>query len=413
MILRWQFPFFFKEKRASLGNPNDDLWKAIFGETETAGVTVNQETAMTLASVYSAINVLCNSLNIPINVYHRKGKDRNVVTPRNRYEYRIYDILHNKPNEIMTPTQWIQMMETSRNLYGNGFSMIFRDTVGTPIYLKWLHPRQVVVRCDWNEIFYDIQNDMGGYIYEGIPARDMIHVKTASTDGVLGRSVIDLARESMGFGISTQKSGNKFHENGMKASGVLMTPGHLDKKAKDNLQTSFDAQYAGTKNTGKTILLEEGAKYQQLTINPQDAQFLESREFSVTEVARWFNIPEHMLNNNARSTFNNIEHQSLQFITHNVRPRARLYEQEFNWKLLNNHPDYFTEFNMNALLRADVEARSNFYIKMVQNKLMTPNEIRHLENLNGYDGGDEFISALNLATDKQREELNDEGTQSM
>jgi len=303
-------------------------------------------------------------------------------------------------------------MEMSRNLYGNGYSLIVRDKVGIPLYLKWLHPDKVVVKYDWNSILYDITDNMGGNIYTDIPATDMIHVKTLSTDGIIGRSPIDLARESMGFGLATQKSGNKFHENGMKASGVLLYPGHLDTKAKSNLKTSFEDAYSGAKNTGKTILLEEGAKYQQLSLSMQDSQFLQSREFSVTEVSRWFNIPEHMLNNNARSTFNNIEHQGLEFITHNVRPRARLYEQEFNWKLLGNDPDYFTEFNLNALLRADVTARSEYYVKMVQNGLMNRDEIRKLENMNNIPGGEgqEFMTPMNLAKDSERE---DDGTQSI
>lgn len=409
MKLRWRWPIYFKEeqKRATLGNPNDSIWDAILNETETAGVYVNTNTSLTLSAVYSSINILSNSLNLPINVYKKdKNGDRDRV--RTGYEKKIEDLLRVSPNQIMTPTQWIQLMETSRNLYGNAFSIIRRINTGEIGALEWVHPSSVHMMVDGNAVTYEIIDALG-VKKENVHITDMIHVKAASFDGFLGKSPIELARESLGFGIATQKSGNKFHENGMKASGILIHPGTLTKKGKDNLSTSFDAQYAGTKNSGKTMVLEEGVKYQQLTISPQDAQFLESRKFSITEVARWFNIPEHMLANND-PTYTNIEQQALSFITYNVRPRVRLYEQEFNWKLLGNDKKYFVEFDLRGLMRADATTRASYYVQMLQNGIMNRNEIRQLENLNKIDKGDEFMTPLNLAFDSERnkEGINDE-----
>lgn len=408
MQIKLQWPFQLvrpqpQQKRALLGNPKDSIWDAIFGETKAAGVVVNQSTALTLAAVYSAINILSNSLNIPLYVYRKEASgNRRKVTPADKIQYGIFHLLHTQPNRINTPAEWFQLMETSRNLYGNGYSLIMRSASGRVESLQWLHPDYVSVRSDGENIFYDVADTMGAIRYSNLTYADMIHVKALSLDGVVGRSPIDLARESLGFGLSTQQAGNKLFENGMKASGVLMMPGTLSEQGRQNLREQFKANYEGTKNAGKTVILEEGARYQQLTISPQDAQFLASREFSVTEVARWFNIPEHLLNNNARSTFNNIEHQSLEFITYNVRPRARIWEQELNWKLLDNLPEYYCEFNLNALLRADAQTRAQYYVQMVQNGLMNRNEIRSLENLNAIEQGDEFMTPMNLATDSER-----------
>lgn len=411
--MQWPFQLVRpKEERAVLGNPNDSIWDAIYGETKAGGVIVNQSTAMTLAAVYAAINILSNSLNIPIYIYRKDGDNREKVTPKEKIQYGIFQLLHTQPNLIQTPSQWFQLMETSRNLYGNGYSLIVRNGSGAVKSLQWVHPDFVSVRSDMENIFYDVSDSMGALRYEGLTYQDMLHVKSLSLDGFIGRSPIELARESLGFGLSTQQAGNKLFKNGMKATGVLSLPGTLNPQSRQNLEKQWKTKYEGSENAGKTVILEEGARYQQLTINPQDAQFLESREFSVDEVARWYGIPPHMLYDLRRATFSNIEHQAIEFITNSVRPRARIYEQEFNWKLLDNDPDYYCEFNLNALMRADSTSRAQYYVQMVQNGLMSRNEIRQLENLNAIEGGDEFMTPLNLATDSEREEMEDtNGTQ--
>ncbi len=395
------------QKRATLGNPKDSIWDAIFGETKVGGVTVNTSTALTLSAVYSALNILCNSLNIPVNVYRRSANgNREKVSKYQQMPFQIDQLLHVQPNRYMTPTTWFQVMETSRNLYGNGYSIIHRNGGAVPIELEWVHPDYVGIYSDGTRYVYRVYDSMGRMVYDNLLPEDMIHVKALSLDGIIGKPPIEVARESLGFGMATQQAGNKLYENGIRSSGVLSLPGVVDRAKFDKVTSQFDKQYAGTSKTGKTIVLEEGAKFQPLTINPVDAQFLQSREFSVTEVARWFNIPEHLLNNNTRSTFNNIEHQALEFITYNVRPRARMYEQEFNWKLLGNSEQFYVEFNLNALLRADAQSRALYYVQMVQNGLMNRDEIRALENLNRIpdNQGEEFMTPLNLAFDSEREQ---------
>jgi HK97 family phage portal protein len=180
---------------------------------------------------------------------------------------------------------------------------------------------------------------------------------------------------------------------------VLSHPGSLSAQGKQNLQNSFDEEMKKKSN----IVLEEGTKLYTVSIPPEQAQFLESRVFSVTEVSRWFNIPEHMLSNNQNSTFSNIENQFLQFIVNNVRPRVRMWEQELNWKLLANYKNFYTEFNMDALLRADTTSQASYFVSAIQNGWMTRNEVRALKNLNKLEGGDDALTPLNLATDSERE----------
>jgi HK97 family phage portal protein len=219
-----------------------------------------------------------------------------------------------------------------------------------------------------------------------------------SYDGVMGRSVIDIARDSLEFGANTQAAGNNFFKSGMRQAVVLTHPGSINPDGRSRLGSSFDSQL----KSNKTIVLEEGIKPTTLTFSPEQSQFLTSREFSVTEIARWFNLPESMLENNARSTFSNIEAKFLYFMQMNLRPRARIYEQEFNWKLLGNAKNYFWTYNINAIMRADAAARANYYMTMIQNGIMSRNEIRKMEDLNGVEGGDEFLTPMNLATDAER-----------
>jgi HK97 family phage portal protein len=226
----------------------------------------------------------------------------------------------------------------------------------------------------------------------------MIHVRNLSFNGVTGAGTIDQARESMHFAKSTQVAGNKFFDSGMRQAVVLSHPGSMKPESQQRLGSSFDSQL----KANKTIVLEEGIKPTTLTFSPEQSQFLTSREFSVTEIARWFNLPESMLENNARSTFSNIEAKFLYFMQMNLRPRARIYEQEFDWKLLGNDPEFYTSYNINAIMRADAAARANYYMTMVQNGIMSRNEIRQLENLNNTEGGDEFLTPMNLTTDSQR-----------
>lgn len=395
------------EARAAGGvNVPNDLFNALFGDDSSGKVTI--ENAKTLSSIYQAITIHCNSLNIPVGIFKKLDGDYYPVTQDDKYEFQVNYLLHTSPNLMMTPSQWFQLMEMSRLLYGNGYSFIWRDNfTATPKALIWIHPERIEVVSNGVELKYNIKNDgTSGYWYQNVRALDMIHIKATSFNGITGESPIDIARNSLEFGMQTQIAGNKFFRSGMRQAIVLTHPAQMNPDSQKRLGQQFDSQL----KSEKTIVLEEGVKPTTLSFSPEQSQFLLSREFGVNEVARWFNLPEDMLENNARATFSNIEHKMLWFLMNNVRPRLRMYEQEFNWKLLGNDPDFNTEFNMNALLRADAASRAAYYVQVVQNGIMNRNEIRRLENLNSIPGGDDFLTPMNLATDAERKEKDTEGT---
>jgi len=387
------------EKRAVGGvNVPGELFNALYG-AETGG-KVDEANAFQLAPVYQAINILCDSLNIPLEVYKRTEQGRVPVDRTDRYEHQVRFLLHTSPNLMMTPSQWFQLMETSRLIYGNGYSYIIRDKLKMPTALRWFHPDLVEVKLYNNrELRYWFKDESGSYELKNVSHEDVIHVKNVSQNGVTGVGVIALAAESLYGGLAAQKTSNKFYSEGMTSKVVLSHPQAIGANAKAKLQGAFEDEL----KKRPSLVVEEGVKVYLLSIPPQQAQFLENRTFSVQDVARWFNLPEFMLNNNQHSTFSNIEHQFLQFQMMNLRPRTRIYEQEFNWKLLGNSPEFYTEFNMNALMRADSIARAQFYMTGIQNGYLLANEVRALENLNNLPGGDKRLTPMNMITDEERE----------
>lgn len=412
LLLQWPFKFTesktvktlknkierLEERGTGMVSVHPDLLQGLWDDGSTS---VNEDTAMTLSAVYSAINILCDSINIPVEIYRREADgNRSPVDKTYPYEFMARNLLHISPNKMMTPSGWFQLMEMSRVIYGNGYSLILRNNINEPLALKWYHPNNVEVKVVGSELRYWFKNSSGAAELSNITSADVIHVKNMSFDGVMGMGVIDIAKDSLTGGLSGQKSSNNFYKSGMTSKVVLQHPGQLSGTGKKNLQDSFEAEL----QKRSTIVTEEGVKIFSLTIPPEQAQFLQSRVFSVTEVARWFNIPEHMLGNNQNSTFSNIENQFLQFIINNVRPRVRMWEQELNTKLLNNTYDFYVEFNMDALLRADLKSQAEYFVSAIQNGWMTRNEVRMMKNLNRIDGLDEPLSMLNLATETEREQ---------
>lgn len=396
-----------QEIRAKTLNNSWNMSDITFGGSNSI---ITKTTALTLSAVYAAINILCDTLNIPVYVYKRmEDGDKLPVNPQDEYEFQVYRLLHTSPSQLHSPSQWFQIMEFSRMIYGNAYSLIIRDRTGMPRALRWVHPESVDVRFDGVKLWYYFRDDDGGLVAKNIPAWDVIHVKAMSRDGRIGISPIDMARESLTFGKATQEQGNKYFEDGMMNKVIAVHPNQIGPVAQKNLKDSLDAKLKGD----GVALLEEGVKLYPMSITNEQSQFLQSREFSVTEVARWFNIPEFMLANND-PTYSNIENFANHFITHNVRPRVRMYEQEFNWKLLGNSPEYYTEFNMDALVRADLKTQAEYFTSALGGvPWMKPNEARSLKNMNkdtsGY--GDQFWPPLNAATVNERE--TDEGNQNI
>jgi HK97 family phage portal protein len=259
-----------------------------------------------------------------------------------------------------------------------------------PVSLRALDPEKVTVRSEGKSIFYDVL-DLG----TGIESDRILHIPGLSFNGMTGKSPIEVARNSLGGGLAVQRYGNKFFANGAKSSGILKHPGRLGDKGIDNLRRSFDKKMA--KDEGGTMILEEGMDYVALSIPPDQAQFLASKKFTVEEVARWFGVPPHLLSDLDRSTFNNIEHQGIEFVTYSLMPWIRRWEEELARKLLreDEKDSHFFKFNINGLMRGDAKTRAEYYRLMLDLGVMNINEVRNLEEFNDISGGNQHLVQVN------------------
>ena len=395
---------FEKEERSvaiptgTLATPSSDLLNALSaaGLLNSSGpVVVNNSTALTLSAVWRSINLISSSLaGLPLRHYTESDKGR-IVNNQSRVT-----LLLKFPNEMMTGYIFRESLMANAVGRGNGYAYIQRDGAGNPIELMPILNDHCLPLIFQNRLYYKIKIDNK---FVTVSSDNILHVPGLSFDGRVGYNPITIARESMQGALATQRFGNKFFENGAHISGALEVPGTLNDTAYKRLKESWKERTSGENNTGETAILEGGTKFSKIGIAPEEAQFLQTREFQVTEIARWFGVPPHMLADLKNSTLNNIEHQAMEFVTYTLLPWANRFEEECNRKLVQPSKmgkEYF-EHEFNGLLRADSQARGEFYQKMVGIAGLSPNQIAVLENLPTFDGGDQrFIQAGYAPIDK-------------
>ena len=373
--------------QSNLANPSSWFIDWIGGSTSNSGVEVNQDSSLTLAAVWACNRVIAESIaSIPLNVYRRTPTGKELAT-----DHPLFYLLHNEPNEKQTSFQWRETAQTHVNLTGNAYTLIERKSNGEVVKLPYTEKQDWTVRTKNNQIYYFLN---------GIPVYpdDVFHLPGLSLNGLTGLSTIGYAREAIGLGLATQIFGNKFFGNGARLSGVLEHPATLSDQAYARLQNSWSNSNSGLENAHKTKILEEGMKYTQLSVSPEEAQFILTRKFNVNDICRIFRVPPHMVADLEKSAFSNIEQQSIDFVTHTIRPWAVRWEQEINRKLfkVSERGQYFAEFNLEGLLRGDAQSRAEFYNKLFQMGSISPNEIRTKENMNTYEGGDQRFVQLNM-----------------
>jgi len=354
--------------------------------TTDAGVSITRESSIALPAVWRAVNVLSGSIaSLPLHVYENMEKGRKL----NR-QHPAFKLLR-KPNKLMTDFIWRETMQAVLLLWGNSYSYIRRNSKGDPIELILIHPDDVTVFKNSETKFYNIKL---GSDYIIAPSKDMIHLVGLSFDGLEGKSVITVMRESLGLTTAAQKFGAKFFGNGANLSGVLEAPGILSDEVINRLRSSWNSKYKGINNASETAILEGGMKYTRIGVPPEDAQFLQTRQFQVVEIARMFGVQPHLLMDLEKSTNNNIEHQSIEFVTYTLQPWLARWESEMNTKLFSASDTHYAEFNLNGLLRGDAKSRAEYYRTMFSIAAISPEEIRELENLAPYPGSEEhFVQA--------------------
>ena len=347
--------------------------------------------ALTLTAVWCAIRLLAESVSsLPISVYTKQANGDKLEDTKSP----IYKLVKFKPNYYQNKITFFEFIMLSICTEGNSYVQIVRNNSGTPVQLICLDPSNVTVVVNNNELFYQVD---GGAVLD---SSDMLHFKTITDDGVTGLSPIDQCAKALNWGVSLETFGETFFSNGAKPSSILQTDRALSDTALQRLKSSFNNNYAKLKNSNSTIVLEEGLTFKPISISPEQAQFLSSRQFSIEEVARIFNVPPHMLKDLSKSSFNNIEMQSQEFVTYTLMPYITRIEQEMNLKLFrtNELGKTFVEFNVNGLLRGDVKSRTEAYKTAITNGYMSINEVRQKENMNSIEGGDKHFMQMNMTT---------------
>jgi len=355
-----------------------------------AGVEVNGTTAMTISAVWNAVNLIAGSgvASIPLKVFKASGEGREAAT-----SHYLYRMVHEEPNRYMTSFSFRETLMHHVLLYGNAFAEIEWDRAGRPIALWPISPTAIQVT---------IENGEPVYRYNGKPLNpsDLIHVPGLGFDGVKGYSVITMARHSFGLALATERFGGAFFGNGAWPGLVAVHPGALSPTAKRNLQESIDDKHRGPDRAHSTLILEEGVKVEKVGIPPEDAQFLETRNFSVVEVARWFNVPPHKIKDMGRATWGNAEQMNVEFVVDCLRPWYVRLEQEFNRKLVSKaqRGEISIEFVPEGLLRGDIATRYASYATGRQWGFLSVNEIRKYENLNPLppEIGDQYLAPANM-----------------
>jgi len=351
----------------------------------------DSDKALTLTSVWNAIRLLSESVSsLPITVYRKENNGDKVEDVNNR----IYNLIKFKPNNFQNKITFFEYVMYSVLTDGNAYVQIVRDNSANPVQLIPINPDYVNIFIKENELFYQMD---GGSVLD---SADVLHIKLITDDGIEGLSPIDQCAKAINWNLSIEEFGSTFFKNGAKPSSVLSTDRALSETAIERLKNSFNSSYAKLKSSNSTIILEEGLTFKPISISPEQAQFLASRQFGIEEIARIFNIPPHMLKDLSKSSFNNIEMQSQEYVTYTLMPYLTRIEQEMNLKLFrtNELGKTFVEFNVNGLLRGDVKTRNEAYKTAIQNGYMSINEVRQKENLNSIEGGDKHFIQMNMTT---------------
>lgn len=388
----------------------------------SAGKNVNERSAMQMTAVYSCVRILAEAVaGLPLHLYRYKedgGKEKAL-------DFNLYHLLHEEPNKEMSSFIFRETLMTHLLLWGNAYAQIIRNGKGEVVALYPLMPNKMKVDRDENgELYYTYTRSTeeaptmeGSTVY--LTPRDVLHIPGLGFDGLVGYSPIAMAKNAIGLAIATEEYGAKFFANGAAPSGVLEHPGTIKDPAR--LRENWNSTFGGSANSGKVAVLEEGMKYTPISISPEQAQFLETRRFQIDEIARIFRVPPHMVGDLEKSSFSNIEQQSLEFVKYTLDPWVVRWEQSLARSLLTEDEKkiYFFKFNLEGLLRGDYASRMSGYATARQNGWMSANDIRELENMDkipAEEGGDLYLINGNMLplnkagayANKSKEEETDE-----
>lgn len=373
-----------------------------FMGNSSSGKTVTERSAMQMTAVYACVRILSEAVaGLPLHFYRYKADG----SKEKAIDSNLYHLIHDEPNPEMSSFVFRETLMTHLLLWGNAYAQIIRNGKGEVIALYPLMPNKMSVDRDENgKLYYTYTrsdcepNAMNGSSVVLEP-KDVLHIPGLGFDGLVGYSPIAMAKNAIGLAIATEEFGSKFFANGAAPSGVLEHPGTI--KDPSRVREAWQSQFGGSGNSGKVAVLEEGMKYTPISISPEQAQFLETRKFQINEIARIFRVPPHMVGDLEKSSFSNIEQQSLEFVKYTLDPWVVRWEQSLSRSLLSEDEkkQYFFKFNLEGLLRGDYQGRMNGYAIARQNGWMSANDIRELEDLDKLSpeqGGDLYLVNGNM-----------------
>ena len=359
-----------------------------------SGKSVNARTAIQVSTVYACVRVIAETVaSLPFSVF-----EQDKTGSQKALDHPLYRILHDEPNPEMTSFVWREAMLTHLLLWGNSYSQILRAGRGSVIGLYPLLPDHMEVdRDDKGKLTYTYSTTSGEQVK--LRPEDVLHIPGLGFDGIMGYSPIAVERNAVGLSIAAEEFGGKFFGNGATPSGILTHPNTV--KNPKALRESWMEAYGGSSNANRVAILEEGMTFTRISMPNNEAQFLETRKFQVEEICRIYRVPPHMIADLEHATFSNIEHQSIDFAVHCIRPWLVRIEQSVNRALFSEKEKgrFYCQFNLDGLMRGSYKERMEGYSIARQNGWMTANDIRNLENQNPIpkeDGGDALLVNGNM-----------------
>ena len=392
----------FRSRDKPKNSLNGSGYSFLFGST-TSGKAVNERSAMQMSAVYACVRILSEAVaSLPLHMYFYNdtgGKEKALTHP-------LYGILHDEPNPEMSAFSFRETLMAHLLLWGNAYAQVIRNGRGEVVALYPLMPdRMTVDRDSRGRLFYEYTRSdgdartLGGKSTVTLAPSDVLHIPGLGFDGLVGYSPIAMTKQAIGMGLACDEYGASFYQNGAQPGGVLEHPGVV--KDPKRVRESWNAIYQGSANAHRIAVLEEGMAYKPISISPEQAQFLQTRKFQIEEIARIFRVPPHMVGDLDKSSFSNIEQQSLEFVKYSLSPWITRWEQSIHRVLLlpSEKQRFFVRFNVEGLLRGDYKSRMDGYAVARQNGWMSANDIRELENLDripAADGGDFFLINGNM-----------------
>lgn len=400
---------FFGLQRRSDSVSNNELMRILLGgNTTKAGQNVTVDTSFGIPALWAGFRMLGHTMaSLPLEVFERqKGGEYPAV------DHPIYELLTKQPSQLYNAFNWKEMMQVNLESFGNAYARIYRKKA--EVYeLEWLDPNNVTVLYNRTKRIKKYKVRYGGDASdEEILDHDQIlHLMIMSKDGLIGRSPINACKEALGMMLSAQEYGAEFFANGAVPSGIFSTPAELTPAQVTQLQNLWKEKYQGSKNAGNVAIMHSGARFEQISAKPVDADFVKTMKWTGEQVAQMLGIPPHILGVLDRSTNNNIEQQSTDLVVHGVRPRAKCWEVELNTKLFltpETRKRFHIRYNLDSLLRGDTAARGEFYSKLFNIGVLSPNDIRLQEHMNARPGGDEYFVQVNMGGNQTKTQQNEQ-----